>query len=283
MVGPRGPAAPVARFGTVGRALRLVGTLAVPPIAGGLFVFVQVMRAAHRSDLPSFTNQDASGTFGDPALPRLRIVAVGDSSLTGPGIEDPGNIFASRLARSAADRYRVELISLGVGGSKARDVIEGQLAEALRLRPDLAIVSVVTNDAIRATTLRAFRRDLDLILGRLEEVAAAVVLLGMGDPGSVPRLPPTIRPFVTWQGERFNGACVEVATRHPRTIKVHSRGRMTSAFWEDRSLFAGDLFHANDRGHALFAEESRDAFEAALQMVEQRRNGRKSRHGLAAH
>jgi lysophospholipase L1-like esterase len=246
-------------------------------------VFVQVMRAAHRTDLPSFTNQDASGTFGDPSLPRLRIVAVGDSSLTGPGVEDPGNIFASRLARTAADRYRVELISLGVGGSKVADVIEGQLAEAVRLRPDLAIVSVVTNDAIRATPLRSFRQDLDRILSRLEEVAAAVLLIGMGDPGSVPRLPPTIRPFVTWQGGRFDEACVEVATRHPRTIKVHSRGRMTSAFWEDRSLFAGDLFHANDRGHALFAEETRDAFEAALQMVERRRNGRKSRHGLAAH
>jgi len=267
----------------VGRPIRLVGALAGLPVAGGLFAFVQVMRAAHRSDLPSFTNQDASGVWGDAALPPLRIVAVGDSSLTGPGIEDPADIFVSRLARSAADRYRVELISIGVGGSRVRDVIEGQLAEAVRLRPDLAVVSVVTNDAIRATPLARFRRDLDLILSRLEEVAAAVILLGMGDPGSVPRLPPTIRPFVTWQGRRFDAACVEVATRHPRIIKVNSRGRMTSAFWEDRSLFAGDLFHANGRGHGVFAEETRDAFEAALLMVERRRGAsRATGCGLAA-
>jgi hypothetical protein len=253
-------------------------------VAGGAFVFTQVMRAAHRTDLPSFTNQDASGTFGDPSLPRVRVVAVGDSSLTGPGVENPESIFVSRLARAVADRYRVELISLGVGGSKVRDVIEGQLAEAVRLQPDLAVVSAVTNDAIRATPPARFRRDLDLVLSRLEEVAAAVLLVGMGDPGSVPRLPPTIRPFVSWQGERFDAACVEVAARHPRTIKIYSRGRMSSAFWEDRSLFAGDLFHAADRGHEIFAEEARDAFEAALLMVERRRDdGRKSRHGLAAH
>jgi lysophospholipase L1-like esterase len=257
--------------------------LAGLPVAGGGFVLVQVLRAAHRTDLPSFTNQDASGTFGDPALPSLRIVAVGDSSLTGPGVEDPGSIFVSRLARAIADRYRVELVSLGVGGSKVRDVIEGQLAEAVRLRPDLAVVSVVTNDAIRATPLPRFRRDLDLILTRLEEVAGAVILVGMGDPGSVPRLPPTIRPFVTWQGARFDAACIEVATRHPRTIKVHSRGRMTSAFWEDRTLFAGDLFHAGDRGHAVFAEEARETFEAALLIVERNRAARRAPgRGLAA-
>ncbi len=57
------------------------------PALGAAVIVAAVLRAAHRSDLPSFPNQDASGEFGDPSLPRLRIVCVGDSSLTGPGLE----------------------------------------------------------------------------------------------------------------------------------------------------------------------------------------------------
>jgi hypothetical protein len=112
---------------------------AVPavPAAAAAFVVVQVLRAAHRTDLPSFSNQDPSGLFGDPASPRLRIVALGDSSITSPGVEDLDNTWIRRLARSQADRHHVELIALAVGGSKARDVVEGQLDEAVRLRPDV--------------------------------------------------------------------------------------------------------------------------------------------------
>ena len=43
---------------------------------------------------------------------------------------------------------------------------------------------------------------------------------------------------------------------------------MSSAFWEDRTLFAPDQFHAGDGGHAVFAEEAMPAFLTAVAMVE---------------
>jgi len=250
---------------------RLVGTAFGLPMAGGLFVLSQVLRSAHRSDLPSFPNQDASGTFGDPSLPSLRIVAVGDSSLTGPGVEELDNIFIRRLVHRWEDRYHVELISLGVGGSKARDVIEGQLEEAVRLRPDIGVVSVCTNDALRGVASKVFRKEFEQIVARLEEAATAVVVIGMGDPGSVPRLPAAIKPYVTRRSGIFDRICVEVSNAHARTLKADSRGIMSTAFWEDRSLFAGDLFHAGDSGHGVFAEASIPVFDAALAMVETKR------------
>ncbi len=237
------------------------------PLLGSAAVLTQILRTAHRSDLPSFPNQDASGLFGDPSLPRLRVVAVGDSSLTGPGVEHLDSIWIRRLMRRWEHRHHIELISLGVGGSKAHDVVEGQLAEAERLHPDIAVVSVCTNDAIRAVPPAAFTERLHEIIRRLEEVAAVVVVLGMGDPGSSPRLPSLIRPWVSWRARVFDDLLIDVCAAHPRAIKVHTRGRMSSAFWEDPALFAGDLFHAGDGGHAVFAEESEQAFDAALALV----------------
>jgi lysophospholipase L1-like esterase len=247
-----------------------VGILAVVsslPLLGAGFLALQIRRAAHRPDLPSFTNQDISGTFGDPASPPLRIVAVGDSSLTAPGVKDLDDVWLRRIAHAYADRHRVELISLGVGGSRARDVIEGQLDAAVGLGPDVAVVTVGSNDAIRARPVGRYAAALDVIVRRLEGVSGAVLLVGMGDLGSIPRLPSALRPYLTRRSRAFDRACLGVAVAHPRTVKVHARGLMVTAFRADPSLFAPDLFHASAAGHAVFADAAAPAFEAAYRIA----------------
>jgi lysophospholipase L1-like esterase len=246
---------------------RTFAALAALPVVGVGYLLQQVHTAAHRSDLPSFTNQDISGVFGDPESPPLRIVAVGDSSLTAPGIDDLDDVWLRILVHRYAESHRVELISLGVGGSHARDVVEGQLEAAVALRPDIAVVTVGANDAIRATSVRRFAVLLERIVARLEEASGAVVVLGIGDLGAIPRLPPSLRPYLSHRGRAFDAACVRVAITHPRTVKVDARGRMVSAFREDPSLFAADLFHASPEGHAVFAEAAGPALEAAYRIA----------------
>lgn len=246
---------------------RIVAAVPAAPVLGAAFVLGQVLKAAHRSDLPSFPNQEPSGTFGSPDLPPLRIVAVGDSSLTAPGVEKLDNCWIRRNARHFADRYHVELISLGVGGSKAHDVIEGQLHAAERLAPDIAVVSVGANDALRGVRPARFRQAIDEIVSRLEIVSKAIVVIGMGDISSVPRLPATLKPWVSHRSRLFNQISGEVAARHPLVTKVDTTGRMSTAFFEDESLFAGDLFHAGDGGHQVFAEESLGAFIEAMRIA----------------
>jgi lysophospholipase L1-like esterase len=249
----------------MGMMRRTLTTLPAVPVAAAAVVAGQVLRAAHRRDLPSFGNQDPSGVFGDPADPPLRLVALGDSSVTAPGVDDLDEIWIRRIARSLAQHHHVELISLAVGGSKARDVIEGQLAEAVRLRPDVASVSIGSNDALRGVSPRSFRRDLDEIVGRLEDAGAAVVVYGVGDLGTIPRLPGTLSRIASARSRVFDQISCDVAVSHPRAVKVFTRGRIISAF-EDESLFADDLFHACGDGHAVFAEEALPAFQAAVAM-----------------
>ncbi len=245
----------------------IMAVLSALPLLGAGYVAVQIRRAAHRPDLPSFGNQDISGIFGDPEAPRLRVVAVGDSSLTGPGVDDADDVWLRRLVLSYAAHHRVELISLGVGGSRARDVLDGQLDAAVALRPDIAVVTVGSNDAIRTEPVGRYAAALEVIVRRLEEVSGAVLLLGMGDLGSIPRLPPALRPYLTRRSRTFDRAGIGVAVAHPRTIKVHARGIMVAAFRADPSLFAADQFHASAAGHAVFADASAAAFEAAYRIA----------------
>ncbi|MFH1104290.1 MAG: SGNH/GDSL hydrolase family protein [Actinomycetota bacterium] len=252
----------------VGRNLSVIPAV---PVAAAAVVAAQVLRAAHRSDLPSFLNQEPSGTFGDPGAPTLRIVALGDSSITAPGVEVLDNAWIRRVARALAQDRHVELISVAVGGAKARDVIEGQLAEAIRLRPDVALVSVGANDALRGVSPRRYRTALRAIIDRLEDTGAAVVLYGMGDMGCIPRLPSMLRSWATRRSDVFDRVARRVAADSRRTVKVHTQGRVRTAF-RDPALFAGDLFHANDAGHEVFAEAALPAFEAAIALAKSSRD-----------
>ena len=254
----------------------ILAVLSSLPLAGAGVLLYQIRRAAHRPDLPSFTNQDISGSFGDPALPPLRIVAVGDSSLTAPGIDDLDDVWLRRLALAYAHRHHVELISLGVGGSRARDVVEGQLDAAVALRPDLAVVTVGGNDAIRAESVRRYRAALEKIVRRLEPVSGAVLLVGVGDLGTIPRLPSSLRPYLSRRSRTFDRACLRVAVTHPRTVRAQARKPMASTFRTDPALFAADQFHASAAGHAVFAQAAAPAFEAAYRMAVGR-----DTHGLA--
>ncbi len=246
---------------------RLIAAIVALQAALAAFVLVQVLRAARRSDLPSLPNQDPSGVFGNPSAPLLRIVALGDSSITAPGVEDLDNVWVRRAALDLARHNRVELISLAVGGSRIRDVIEGQLQAAVDLAPDIAVVSVGANDAIRGTPVRRFRRDLDHVLGRLESSAGSIVVMGVGNLGTIPRLPRSLRPYLTRRSKVFDAISIQAVVARPHSVKVHTRGPISTAF-DDRSLFAADMFHAGDAGHVIFAAEALPAFHAALAIAE---------------
>src|SRR5262249_45118893 len=142
---------------------------------------------AHRP-LPSFTDLDPDGVFGPGSAPEVRLVLLGDSTVTGPGLERRDDLWSRQVARRLAGDVRVRLSSVAAGGSRVRDVLSAQLAEAQELRPHVAVVSVGANDAMHGTRLRRFEADLDALVDAFGEAGSQVVLAGVGDLGNIPRL-----------------------------------------------------------------------------------------------
>ncbi|MBT8202237.1 MAG: hypothetical protein HKN74_03650 [Acidimicrobiia bacterium] len=234
------------------------------PAAMSAAVLGQILYAAHRPDLPSFDNYETSGAFGDPGRPGLTMVAIGDSSITAPGVHNVDDAWIRRVAHALTDRYFVHLRAYAVGGSKASDVIRDQLADALAAEPDLAIVSVAANDAIRAVPPARFEREVDEIVRHLTAAGARVVVVGVGDIGSIPRLPRFLRWYLTRRSATFDRLSGRVAERYPGAVKAEVRGDLSAAFWNDHSMFAGDRFHASSYGHEHFAHHVGMAVEEAL-------------------
>jgi acyl-CoA thioesterase-1 len=137
-----------------------------------------------------------------PAQERV-IVAFGDSLTAGQGVA-PGQAYPARLeARLRAEGYAYRVLNAGVSG----DTTAGGLRRvdwALRLRPEIAIVELGANDALRGQDLAGVRANLDAIVARFKAGGARVLLAGM-------RLPPNYgEPY----GAEFQRLYADVARRH---------------------------------------------------------------------
>lgn len=224
-----------------------------PPLVAGTVLAGQMARAILRDDLPSLENQDPSGIFGNSGAPPLRLVFLGDSSVTAPGVEPLDHSWPRQMAMHIGRHYRVEAISFAVGGSKARDVLNEQVDAALASEPDIAYVAVGSNDALRGTPVARFESEFDDVVARLYESVPAIGLSGIGDLGTIPRIPELARGVARVRARAIDKAIARVAARYPRTIKSRVWDVMAIDFAQRPELFADDLFHASADGHLAFA------------------------------
>lgn len=204
---------------------------------------------------PRMAEYDPSGVFGDPANPPTRVVVLGDSSVTAPGVDGPHQIWISLVSNRIAQRRHVTLRSVAVSGSRAEDLLRNQLRPAVEFDPDLAIISVGANDVIKGVGLKVFERHLGELVATLSETGALVVLSGVGDIGTIPRLKPPLRNMMTRRSARFDRVHHIVAARHGAHVVGHREDDPT-IWYSDRALWSPDLFHVSAAGHRRWADST---------------------------
>jgi lysophospholipase L1-like esterase len=217
-----------------------------------------------RRPLPSLAGIDASGLIGGSPSEPLRVVALGDSTLTGPGIEDPLDIWLPRALARLDVPGGVELISLAVGGSRAADVL-ARVDEAIGLEPDLVVVAVGCNDVIHHTPIRRFGATLEELLTRLEASGAVVAVANVGDLGTIARLVWPLSRVVSVRSSSIRRAIETVAARHDGAVLLDVSA--SNAGFRDRRVFAADLFHPAAAGHALWAEAILPGLQRAVALA----------------
>jgi lysophospholipase L1-like esterase len=233
------------------------------PIAIGGVLAAQMAQAIQRPDLESYTDQDPSGVFGDPSLPPLRVIALGDSTITAPGVEPLDHAWIRRTADYLSDRYYVELISVAVGGSRISDVRDGQVHRAIVLGADLAVLSVGGNDALRGTPVNRFETSYDQVVRTMIQAFPAVALCGVGDLGAIPRLPALARGIARVRGRSIDRAIGRIAFQYG-VPKSRAWGHEFARFEYDPAVWAGDLFHASGEGHSMYADAAKPLVDEAL-------------------
>lgn len=204
----------------------------------------------------------ASTTFGSSG-PMLTYVVLGDSTAAGVGGTYESGIAVS-TARELATRNTVVMTNFGVSSARMRDVRECQVEAAARLRPDVVLLSAGANDVTHLTPVPSMRQDLRAIV---QVLAAAnpnvrIVTTGSPDMGSPPRIPWLLRGIATRRTKQVNRMFREESARHQLEFApiADATGPL---FRRDRSLFASDRFHPNDRGYATWVPVLNEALARA--------------------
>ena len=123
------------------------------------------------------------------------IVAFGDSLTAGLGVPAEQAYPAVLAAKLKAEGYPYRVANAGVSGDTTAGGLR-RLDWALRLAPEIVIVELGTNDALRGQDLATVRANLDQIVGRFQAAGARVLIAGM-------RLPPNYGLRYTTEFQRL--------------------------------------------------------------------------------
>jgi lysophospholipase L1-like esterase len=246
--------------------------LAAASLVGGALIGGQALYTTRRRDLPTVRGADASGTEGDPSLPGVHLGCAGDSTLTGPGLDDPSHIWIRQALRAVAHERHLVVRSWAVGGARVADVLEVQLDPLLWSSPDVAVIAVGSNDAIHWTPLGEVEAAFRTLLAALTRHVPQVVVGGVGDLGAIARVPWPLSELVSVRARQVNRVI-------RRTIEGRRRVRYVDVSTADgafrragRTVFSDDLFHPNRDGHAIWAGVAGPVLAHAVRSVPVRRS-----------
>ena len=135
------------------------------------------------------------------------IVAFGDSLTAGFGVPADQTYPARLGERLKREGYDYRVVNAGVSGDTTAGGVR-RVDWALRLKPEIVILELGVNDALRGQKLAGVRANLDQMITRFQAAGARVLVAGM-------RLPPN---YGDRYAEDFHRLYAEVARAHQAAL-----------------------------------------------------------------
>ena len=174
-----------------------------------------------------------------PARAEPVVAALGDSLTAGFGVAADEAWPARVEARLRAEGYAYRVVNAGVSGDTSAGGLR-RLDWVLRAAPEVVIVALGANDGLRGQDPKALRENLDLIVRRLRQAGARVLLAGM-------RVPPNYGAAYT---REFAAVFPDVARRHGAALMPF----LLDGVAADPRLNQPDGLHPTAAGHQAIAD-----------------------------
>ena len=174
-----------------------------------------------------------------PARAEPVVAALGDSLTAGFGVAADEAWPARVEARLRAEGYAYSVVNAGVSGDTSAGGLR-RLDWVLRAAPEVVIVALGANDGLRGQDPKALRENLDLIVRRLRQAGARVLLAGM-------RVPPNYGAAYT---REFAAVFPDVARRHGAALMPF----LLDGVAADPRLNQPDGLHPTAAGHQAIAD-----------------------------
>ena len=214
---------------------------------------------------PSFKNPDRAAQNLGRLGKEIRYLVIGDSTGAGRGAEYEKGI-AQQTAKYLAKKRKVNFVNLSVSGTTTKDVLSEQIPQARAYEPDLVLLAVGSNDVTHLTQGKSLQKDLNRIIDNLIKINCniKIVVTGSGEMGAIPLFPEPLRYIAGMRTQQINKIFGRVSEEKEINFAqiAHETGPM---FKKDKSLFASDGFHPNERGYATWLPVLNKSIDEALQ------------------
>jgi len=177
-----------------------------------------------------------------PADAHYDVVAFGDSLIEGLGAKQ-GYGFVSMLS----DRLDIEIFNAGKRRDTTRSALARVDSDVLRYDPKLVIISLGGNDIARGIPVSERLYNLEIIISKIQDTGARVILLGPQTDG--------------WEDKYQN----EIAQFAFQEGVVYVPNILEGILYNPKYLF--DLVHPNDKGHQLIADHIEPIVRMALDTI----------------
>ena len=169
----------------------------------------------------------------------IKLAVLGDSLAAGYGVKPEQAIPARLEAALKAAGRNVVVINHGVSGDTTAGGIE-RLDWMLADKPDIVLVELGANDALRATDPATTERNLDTIVSRLKTAGVTVWLAGMLAP----------RNYGTEYASQFDGLYKRLAGKYDVPLYPF----FLDGVAQDPALNQADGIHPNPKGVDVVVE-----------------------------
>jgi len=167
------------------------------------------------------------------------ILAFGDSLTAGLGLP-PGVAFPAQLEeRLRSQGLLASVINGGISGDTTADGL-ARLDRALAERPNLVILELGTNDALRGVQPAIARANLQAIIRKIKAVNATILLTGVRAPSN-------------W-GEEYRLAFNRIYPETARAYRIPLYPFFLEGVAEDRDLNQPDGLHPNRKGISVLGD-----------------------------
>lgn len=220
-------------------------------------VAVAAVQLAACSAQPARNPEEAAATSAPAAPPEQAseklVLALGDSLYAGYGVDQSESLPAVLERELGARGIRARVVNAGVSGDTSAGGLRrlGFTLDGLKRAPDLAIVGLGANDALRGLDPAETRRNLDAILAELDRRKIPVLITGMMAP----------RNMDSAYIRSFDAIYPALADKHAARLDPFLlEGVITRS-----ELLLSDGMHPNARGIAQIAKRLAPGVAAELQ------------------
>lgn len=180
----------------------------------------------------------------------LKVMAFGDSLFAGYGLSSDADNIPSQIEKALkAEGHDVVVVNAAVSGDTTADGL-ARIDWSLQDRPDLVLLELGANDALRGLDPDRAKANLDQILARLKQANVAVLLCGMLAP----------RNLGPAYAAKFDGMYKELADKY----QVPLYPFILDGVAMDQSLNQADGMHPNKDGALAIAKRLAPAVAKAL-------------------